>query len=812
MIRPWLLFIAVSASLLFGKAASKDTVQAPADIAFTGIIADTVFRADTSLSVELLETGESHPARFAKPFRLTLPVDTLWNLCVTGTAKEKCYEVHYKGAARAFSFTISSDALMTRYDDSTETRVPDSAFVAKDSAASADSLDVDDFLNSENAQVTELKKVVVQLRRRPRHKIGQSVVSAKSIQRMPGLAEADVMRSIQAQPGVVSSSDFSTKIYVRGGASDQNLFLFDNGVVYSPTHFFGLFSSFLVDGIDDVNFYKGGFPVQYGNRLSSVLDMHSKEGGEDTTDSWIDNSVIRISTFAASAHTEGHEGDFRWNVSGRTTYIKQVLDLCNWIGLLDFSLDYRFTDLQGAVSYNLGEGRELQLSVYTGKDVLDFDPISLEWGNTVIPLNFNWRFNDTWTYRATFAYTYFYQVMNVANLYNIKNDIYTIAVKQSMEEKVNDEHTVTAGYDFEYDNVMFYEKFSSQSVKDNPGPFLHSLYLMDSWQFNPSWHFIFGTRADYQTLANDFGLEPRFSADLRIDETKTMEFHVGRYLQYLNSIMFSDQESLNEFYYPSVTKSDGTRVKPSSSLLFSVDYTQHEIFNEWTGEAAVYYKTQNNLLTYSTNGADTTQNAKKLADYFGNAEGYSFGYELSMRRDEGKIFGGISWSQGWSVVKDGDGTVYYPNWHQPYSVKIDAGINWKGEKDAFKKTTNGRYLRSSLAFKYACGMPVTEKIGYFSDASLPDAGTYQNGMDGTSYVVFQGQRNGGKQSNYLRLDAKIIDWGREDKWNFSWTIINVTDHQNVFSYSYDTSKNPPELVKTTQFPFLPILLSYEYHF
>ena len=131
---------------------------------------------------------------------------------------------------------------------------------------------------------------------------------------MPGLAEADVIRSIQALPGVVASSDFSTKIYVRGGAADQNLFLLDNAVVYSPTHFFGLFSTFLVETIDEVKFFKSGFPAQFGNRLSSVLDIQSRKGGSDTTEAWFEKSSLKVSTFAAQAHTEGHQGNARWEI------------------------------------------------------------------------------------------------------------------------------------------------------------------------------------------------------------------------------------------------------------------------------------------------------------------------------------------------------------------------------------------------------------------------------------------------------------------------------------------------------------------
>ena len=100
----------------------------------------------------------------------------------------------------------------------------DSAAAPAEAKKPKEDVDVDALLaGGDNTKVTELKKVVVQLRRRPKRKPGESVVSAKSIKRMPGLAEADVIKSVQALPGVVASSDFSSKIYVRGGAADQNI-------------------------------------------------------------------------------------------------------------------------------------------------------------------------------------------------------------------------------------------------------------------------------------------------------------------------------------------------------------------------------------------------------------------------------------------------------------------------------------------------------------------------------------------------------------------------------------------------------------
>jgi hypothetical protein len=103
-------------------------------------------------------------------------------------------------------------------------------------------------------------------------------------------------------------------------------------------------------------------------------------------------------------------------------------------------------------------------------------------------------------------------------------------------------------------------------------------------------------------------------------------------------------------------------------------------------------------------------------------------------------------------------------------------------------------------------MPLTEKIGYYQPYEM-DQGDYQDDI-----VVVSGSRNAGRQTNYFRIDLKLIDIGVENRWNFSWTIINLTNHENMFYYYYDTNKNPPQFEAIYQFPFLPVMLNYEYYF
>jgi hypothetical protein len=566
-----------------------------------------------------------------------------------------------------------------------------------------------------------------------------------------------------------------------------------------------------VEGIDDVKFYKSGFPAQYGNRLSSVLKMDGRAGGQDTVDEWFSKSSIKISTFAAQLHTEGHQGPARWVVAGRTTYIGYMLDFCRFIGLLDLDLDYEFTDLQGTFVYNFTDDTRMKFSFYVGKDRLSFDPLYMDWGNVAVPINFYHRFNGDWDYNATLAYSEFYQTMKIGDLMSIEMYLYSFAGKQWLNYRGIDNHTITFGYELEYYYERYQEKLSTMTIADIQKPFHHVGYLQDAWKLTPDLLLQYGLRFNYQTAAEHFGVEPRTSLTINLDRTKTLELYGGYYLQYLNSIIYTDQETLNEFYYPATTTTKGKHIEPASSWLAAIEYTQREIFDDYDATVGVYYKTQNNLNTFVTQMDSTDEEESDefvIADYFGTAEAYSFGYELSLRKDKGWLFGGINWSQSISVMRSNDGTkAYFPSWHQPYAVKMDLGINWKGDEDAlWKHKVKGRYFRSSVMLKYSAGMPISEYKGYYYGEELGNQ-QYQDDI-----VVLPGSRNAGRQTDYFRVDVKLIDIGREDKWNFSWTIINLTDHENMFYTFYDTSKNPPEKTSITQFPFLPIMLSYEYYF
>ncbi|MEO6095902.1 MAG: TonB-dependent receptor, partial [Fibrobacteria bacterium] len=252
---------------------------------------------------------------------------------------------------------------------------------------------------------------------------------------------------------------------------------------------------------------------------------------------------------------------------------------------------------------------------------------------------------------------------------------------------------------------------------------------------------------------------------------------------------------------------------------FSAGYGMDKIREQWDFTLEGYYKTLNHLTVFAPNDVPDSvvlSADRSLGDLFKEAEGFSYGFEVSLRRPEGLIFGGLSYSHGTSVsIEDNSDEAYFPSWHQPHSFKGDMAINWLG-KDGLWGAKRKKYLRTSTQVKYATGLPYTEYVGYESSHLLDqnqgrDAGGPNPEFQRNLYLQ-QGNRNTAFVPAYFRWDIKAIDWGREGRWNFSWTILNITDHKNIFFYTYDRQVNPPQRIEITQFPNFPFLVSYEYQF
>ena len=109
--------------------------------------------------------------------------------------------------------------------------------------------------------------------------MSKNTLDMNQVRKLPALfGEVDIIKNIQMLPGVITAGEGTSSFYVRGGSADQNLILIDEAPIYDPSHLFGLFSVFNADVIKDSELYKGGIPARFGGRLSSILDVRTKDG------------------------------------------------------------------------------------------------------------------------------------------------------------------------------------------------------------------------------------------------------------------------------------------------------------------------------------------------------------------------------------------------------------------------------------------------------------------------------------------------------------------------------------------------------
>lgn len=229
--------------------------------------------------------------------------------------------------------------------------------------------------------------------------VSQTAISTAQVEAMPSLGEVDVFRTLQMLPSVSGTGDGSANLSVRGGAPDQNLVLLDGMTVYHVDHFFGLFSAFNADALKDIQLYAGGFPAQYGGRLSSVVDLTGKTGDEHTV-----RGSVGLNFLSARGELEIPLGNGSWLLSARRSYTDIVQSplynrLFSYAGgsstttttqgaqgapagpggfggrnpfqQQTLSPSFYFYDLNSKLTYRPSGRDFLALSVYSGRDNLD---------------------------------------------------------------------------------------------------------------------------------------------------------------------------------------------------------------------------------------------------------------------------------------------------------------------------------------------------------------------------------------------------------------------------------------------------------
>ena len=660
-------------------------------------------------------------------------------------------------------------------------------------------------------KILKLKEVVVEAGKEKNVRsttMGMDQLKMNAVKQIPAvLGEVDVLRAVLSLPGVKSVGEASTGLNVRGGATDQNLILFNGMNVYNPSHLFGFFSAFDGDVIKDVSLYKSSIPAKYGGRISSVLDITSLDGNDKkiggsagigplTSKVTLEGPIINSkTTFVAGVRATYSDWILKLlpeeysnssaSFHDATLHINHKLNDKNTIyanGYLSgdkFRLNsdttYQYHNKNANINWKHIFNNRFYGVLSAGIDHYDYN-VAFE-GDSVSAADLDFAINQ---YKANLDFSYFlsnkhklsfglssiYYHVNSGTLDPIGKQSLVIAdtleTEQALESavylsdnfNVSSKFSIDAGLRFSYYNYLGPKHINTYA----PGlpKTLDNIISTDFYSKG-------------KNIRTYMYPEYRLSARYLLPGNTSIKASVNSLSQYIHMLTNSTTISPTD-----VWKLADPNIKPQQGTQVSLGLYKNFKNNTIETSVEVYYKWFSNYLDYRS-GAVLVMNHHIETDVI-NTDGTAYGIELLLKKPTGKLNGWVSYTYSRSLLKQND----------PYAgEKINKGMEYPSN---FDQPNNINFIGNyrlthrfsfSLNFTYSTGRPITLPIAEYDYAG--------------SVRVLYSERNAYRVPDYFRSDFSMNLEGNHkvhQKTHNSWTlgIYNLTGRKNAYSV-YFISQN-----------------------
>lgn len=660
-------------------------------------------------------------------------------------------------------------------------------------------------------QSNTLGEVVIQAGRNNHNvqkaQMGVIDVPIRAIKNFPVLmGERDVMKIIQLLPGVQAGQEGTAGFYVRGGNLDQNLVQLDEATVYNPNHLFGLFSTFNVNSINHVQLIKGGFPAEYGGRLSSILNITMKEGNK--TKYQTEGGIGLLSTnLTFQGPIQKNKSSFI--VSARKSYINLLLKPAT-----SKSTSYSFYDVNAKMNYELGSKDHIFLSFFKGNDNAAYTGAN--------SLNYNTDFGNT---AGTFRWNHLFGskvFSNTSLIYNdyhlglgsTQNNYYEVLytgikdwnAKTDFTITPNVKHKIKAGLTYTH-HTLFPAAVSSKiprrgnqitinkdSVVTKPSDEF-AFYLNDEYDISKTFSVNYGIRipvfsAGGKTYA---AAEPRITTKVSINSTTSVKASFTVMNQFLHAVPNSTASLPTDIWL-----SSSKIIKPQQSSQVALGLFKNFKDNGIEASAEVYYKTMNNQVLFKE-GSQIVLNTN-LDSILTFGSGKSYGIELFVKKNFGRLTGWLSYTLSKTTQQFSE-----LNYGQEFPAAFDRRHNFSlaGTYDINKAWS------VSADFVFYTGRAFTLPAGRIT---VPVNGSLYDGV----YYDFT-SRNNARLRSYHRLDVSFSNkktvkwWGRKYEREWVFGAYNLYSRLNPY-FVYLTTNPDTKQPEAKQVSLLPIIPSVSFNF
>lgn len=606
--------------------------------------------------------------------------------------------------------------------------------------------------------------------------LGLERISIKNLETLPKGVETDVFRSLQSIPGVQTTGDVSARYYVRGGGSNQNLVLLNGATIYNPFHALGLFSVIDPEMINTVEFYKGGFSSEYSGRLSSVMDIITKDGNKNQF-----GATAASSFLTGKALIQGPIPTGSFMITARKSYSQEILKKF----LNDQNVPIDFYD--GSIKLNIENpfipnGRFHFFGFISRDDLKNNNPFKedFNWSNNIF--GFQW----VQVYDSPLFTTFGLSLSNFAgevipNLSNAKprrNEIKDFTMNFDFNYLFDSKDEIGLGLQLKTITSELYTENLQGAVSDINtfgGHFsIYGKYKLLRWE---SFGADIGTRLNVTSFTPDaqFTLEPRISLTYRPSPIFSIKGAYGIYQQEITTV--SDENEVISLFEPWIVTPEYLSPSKATHYVIGFDYYLTENISF---EVESYYKKIENLHAINENKS-TTADPDLIS---GEGESYGFEFSSKMNIDPVRFTTGYALSWSYKEVED---WVYYPKYDSRHNLNVTLEYNM------------GAGWSASAIFNYRTGLPFTELSGFYDKYFLDDFFSTWEKLGYYAPFTILGDRNLGRLPDYHRLDlslSKALEIGFA-KFTFDVSIVNVYNRKNIFYFKRDTGE------KVNMLPFMP---------
>ena len=641
--------------------------------------------------------------------------------------------------------------------------------------------------------------------------IGSEKFKPELLKNIPSaFGESDIMKVVLTLPGITTVGEASSGYNVRGGATDQNLILYNGGTVYNPSHLFGLFTSFNSDAIEDVELFKSSIPVEYGGRISSVLKVTSKEANMQKLTG---SASIGVLTSKANLEIPVVKDHVSLLLNGRTTYSDWILKhLPEKSGYRNGSGN--FYDLGGVLTWKLNAMHRLKIYGYWSYDKFSFSSddnygyrnrnFSAEWRSILsekitatlsggldhydyfnedratptMAARLSFGIDQLWgklhfrhrlTEKQVLSYGLSVQHYNVqAGKYEPLGEESRISTNQLEKEKAL-ESAAYIDYEHSLTDKLSVSAGLRYSMFNALGPRDVNFYADGEL---PSEETLLETRHETGVIKTYQAPEIRLSARYALMENLSLKAGFNTMHQYIHKVSNTSIMSPTDIW-----KLSDLNIKPQNGWQLAAGVYYETDDKEYELSAEAYYKHIGDYLNYRSS-AVLLMNPHLETDVI-STDGKAYGLEFQVKKPVGKLNGWVSYTFSRSLLRQDDKRVAVPlndgDWYpseydRPHEVK--AVLNFKFTE---------RYSLSSN-FDYATGRPTT----------LP-AGKYYNSYN-QRYMPYYTDRNKYRIPDYMRLDLafNIEPTHRLTSFlhtSFSIGVYNALARKNAYNIYYVTEGN-----------------------